>query len=279
MQNNLGIKDTRHLMETIREVYGDDFQEVSLGVFSRRLGRAMELFGMRDPMQLEKALRAREGFYEQLLAVLVPPCTEMFRDPAFWRALREVVLEQLVVRHGEALRCWVAAQGSGEELYSLLILLEELGLRRQATVYCGYLGERGRERIQKGLLPEDTASVDAANYTRYNSAGLLGDYLVREGGQRGLRQDLLAGVEMRRVAAVVSPWESEPLHLVLCRNQFLYFTQRLSEMNMEVLWQSMAVGGVLALGIKERLENLEKGRTFIALNGAEGLYRKRGVNG
>ncbi len=276
----IDIKTTRSLMATIHEVYGDDFQGINLGVFSRRVGRAMDTLGFRDPFLLDRALREKnDTFYDRFLSLLVPTSTEMFRDPAFWRSLRELLLDDLLGKYGQELSCWVASPDHTEELYSLLIVLEELGLRRHAKIYYSYLGESERARMLAGEISAAKASTDVANYTRYSGTGDLGDYLQIKNRGRYLRQDLLEGVQAIRTSASFPNWYTGQMHLVLCRNQFLYFSPSLSERNLQVISKSMVSGGILALGIKERLGNLGNSCTFIALNEEEGLYRNQPRNG
>ncbi|PID90528.1 MAG: hypothetical protein CSA97_02365 [Bacteroidetes bacterium] len=279
LEHTLGPEEARLLIEQIRRQYGDDFSGVPVGVFSRRLGRVMDLMGVRDPEDFARSLGCcRPDFYSRMLDMLVPRTTEMFRDPMFWRTLREQVAGYLVPRYGARLRVWVAAHDSGEELYSLLILLHEMGLLEGATIYGSYLGDRAQERILRGELRGGKVEVDAANYERSQGASSLDAYVEsRADGHRALDGKLLAGVSLLRSSVQLPGWSGrEPLHLVLCRNQFLYWNLTYAQRNMLVLSRALVDGGLLALGIRERLDHLQPGGLFEPWNANEGIYRFEG---
>ena len=273
---DVSIKEARCVIDLIEKLHGDRFTDFSLAVFSSRFNYAMGFFGFRFIDQFVAALRANEdSFYDRFLDIMIPRTTEMFRDPTFWRELRQQVIPDLLRVHGGRLRIWQACFDSGEELFSLLIVLEELGVRGACKVYSNYMCERVRARILGGSLPLSREEVDGANYGRYSRLGSLEKYVTRSTDRRVFDTNLLSGVEFKRMQPEFSKWSDDRVHLVLCRNMFLYFTLPLCGRNVQVLSDSLLSGGVLALGVKESLENIPKSATFTLLNGFERIYRRR----
>lgn len=273
---DVSIKEARSVIDLIEKVHGDRFTDFSLAVFSSRFNYAMGFFGFRFIDQFVAALRANEdSFYDRFLDIMIPRTTEMFRDPTFWRELRQQIIPDLLRVHGDRLRIWQACLDSGEELFSLLIVLEELGVRGDCQVYSSYMGERVRERIMRGYLPMSREEVDGANYGRYSRLGSLDKYVTRSSERRIFDTKLLSGVDFKRMQPEFSSWSGAQVHLVLCRNMFLYFTLSLCGRNVQVLSDSLMSGGVLALGVKESLENIPNSATFTLLNGFERIYRRR----
>lgn len=271
----LGIKEIRAVIAAIRVGYGDDFTDFNLGVLSRRISMAMNRLGMR---QIESFCQALQGgdriLYRRLLAELTPPTTELLRDPSFWRHLRDDVIPPLAEKR-EKLRILQAAYGTGEELYSLLIVLDQLKLREKVEVTCAYLSEDTRLQIQSARLPARRREVDEANLTRFDSSATYSTYVENLHDESIFRPALLDGVTYIRL----SPEYDLPLdvryHLILCRNQFLYFNLQLGARNMQVLFDRLLTGGVLVLGIKEGLDSYQNGSTFTILNREESIYRKK----
>ena len=254
---DIGIKETRELMVLLREKYGDDFNDFSLTIFVRRLGVALEKLGLPTARALRDMLqRGNRSDYDRFLWALLPKTTELFRDPSFWRCLRDRVLPEIAKRAGERFTVWQAALDSGEELFSLLILLQEGGYEG-CTVYCSYLGERMLRQSSSGYLPIRATDIDSANFMRCQLRGQFSDY-VREVSQ---------GPEF-------IPLETEDVSLVLCRNQLLYFNPKLCSRNLEILSRSLRQGGYLAIGVQERLVNLHNCSNFTLFTEQENIYRR-----
>lgn len=269
----IGIKETRRVMEIVRSRYGDDFSDFSLTIFVRRLGEAMAKLRLPSVEVLcDKLERGSREDYDHFLWAILPKTTELFRDPSFWRALRETVLPSIRSRQ-RSFTIWQAALDSGEELFSLLILLQELGYD-DCTVYSSYMGSKMLEQSSRGYLPFRATDVDMANFTRCQLEGQFTDYVEDRGDHRIFVGGLLGGVRYVPQGPIFTKLPDRDVSLVLCRNQLLYYNLTLCYKNLSVLSESVRAGGYLALGVQERLANLQNCSNFTLFNERESIYRR-----
>ncbi len=272
---SLGIKEIRAVIASIRNGYGDDFTDFNLGVLSRRVAMAMNRLSMRDLDVLCQTLeRGDRIFYKRLLAELTPPTTELLRDPSFWLHLREEIIPQLLPQN-DRLRILQAAYGTGEELYSLLITLEELKLRARVEIWCSYLSEDTLVQVKNCAMPLRRREIDEANFERIQAANSYSHYVTETPEAMIFNPDWLNDVHFFRLAPEYKLGADPKFHLILCRNQFLYFNLQLGMRNMQVLFDKLLTRGVLVLGTKESLDSYQNGSTFTVLNQEESIYRKR----
>lgn len=270
----VGIKEAREVMEIVKSRYGDDFSNFSLTIFVRRLGVSLEKLGLSSVRALRDMLQCGiRDDYDRFLWAVLPHTTELFRDPSFWRCLRDEVLPSLASHEGPSFTVWQAALDSGEELFSLLILLEELGYT-DCTVYSSYLGGKMMRQSSSGYLPIHATDIDWANFTRCQLGGQFGDYIQEYEGHRVYKSAMLSRVQYVQQGPVFSPIPARGVSLVLCRNQLLYFNPTLCYWNLSVLAESMRAGGYLALGVQESLANLQNCSTFTLHNERESIYRR-----
>lgn len=270
----VGIKDTREVMALIRARYGDDFSDFSLTIFVRRLGVALEKLGLSSVKSLRDMLQhgPREA-YDRFLWAVIPNTTELFRDPSFWRALRDSLLPSIASRDGRSFTIWQAAFDSGEELFSLLIILQELGYN-DCTIYSSYLGARMLHQSSGGYLPIHATDIDVANFTRCQLRGQFSDYVKECEGHRLFSSELLSRVRYVPQRPEFVPLPERGVSLVLCRNQLLFFNPTLCYRNIATLAESMRAGGYLALGVQESLANLQNCSNFTLYNRQESIYRR-----
>jgi cheR methyltransferase, SAM binding domain len=272
---DLSIKEIRAIIAAIRVGHGDDFSDFNLGVLSRRVAIAMNRLGVRQTEVFCQMLQGGDLlFYKRLLAEITPPTTELLRDPSFWLHLREDVLPSLNSKN-EKLKILQAAYDTGEELYSLLIVLEELKLRADVELTSVYLSEDTLTQIRNCKLPSRRQEVDKANFARFEASVPYEQYISSVADTVQFRRELLADVHFLRLAPVFNLPADPKYHLILCRNQFLYFNPQLGIRNMQNLFDRLRGGGILVLGAKECLDSYQNGSTFTVLNREESIYRKR----
>ncbi len=259
----------------VLERYGQRLSDLALTSAGFRMGRFMAAEGIRDGQELAQRILAGERpVYDGLLASIFPPTTELFRDPSFWSELRDGVLPSLVGIFGQSLRVWVASFDSGEELYSLCVVLDDAGLLPFAEIYASYISEQVRYRSAQGLLPGRRYGLHCENFGRYNPQGELGRYFDDAGAQLRLKPEFLKRVQYLAQGVEFTPVPGGGVHLALCRNQLIFFNNTLGERNVGVLAEALHGGGALALGVCENLENYQNGSTFTPQNSREGIYRR-----
>lgn len=277
---SLSVRELREVVDLLQLLYGVDFSCWSSMQLSMRLVSVVRDFGFRTLTELMRFLvdnRDNGSVYDDFLDHLYVPTTEMFRDPGFWRTLRDVLVPQLVQDRGEELRFCVANQDSGEELYSLLIVLDELGLVHRSSVLFLYMSSLRGNRVRVGLLRDRVGDSDRANFERYSPGGDLDRWVLKEGNTRFFAPDLLQGVDFRSVGIDSDLGEDlQNIDLLLCRNHFLYYTRTSVEVQLVQFLPHLRYGGYLALGIQEHLDRSQREGRFEEWDVGESIYRKVG---
>lgn len=264
------------LLEGVYRVYGHDFRGYAPATLRRRVLHALHAEGLPTVSALQARVLHEPAALGRLLGALSIQVTEMFRDPSFYRALREQVLP--VLRTHPFVRVWHAGCATGEEVYSLAILLHEAGLLERTRLYATDLSAAALEVARQGLYPGEKVDAYARNYAASGGAGDFAGYFIRPDCTRpgGHAQ---VSAELRRHVIwgqhnLVSGGSFNEFHLILCRNVLIYFTRPLQEQVQGLLLDSLMPFGVLALGRHESLEFSAHAGRFSTLNLAEKLYRR-----
>ena len=259
------------LLEGVYRQYGFDFREYAPASLKRRVWRRVlaEKTGTIAGL-LDRVLHDTEAM-ERLLLDLSINVTSMFRDPSFYRALREKIVPLL--RTYPFTRVWVAGCSTGEEVYSLAILLTEEGLYDRTRIYATDINEAVLERAREGVFPIDKMQEYTENY-------------IRSGGKRSFSEYYLAryeGALFERALTENVVWAPHNLvqdrafnefNLILCRNVMIYFDRPLQRRVHELFHESLERFGILALGHKESIRFTGFEDRYEELDAAEKLYRK-----
>lgn len=264
--------EIRLLLEGIQAVYGYDFRDYAAASLKRRLTHwlAESEFATFSLAQ-SRLLRDRRVF-ESLLEGVTVNVTEMFRDPAFFRALRTQVVPFL--KTYPFVKIWLAGCATGEEAYSMAILLNEEGLAGRYRMYATDINEAVLERAQEGVIPIAEMQRFTRNYQKSGGSASFADYYTA----RYDRAMLSAAVKKDIVFAphnLAVDAEFGEMHMVLCRNVMIYFKPALKERCLRLFDGSLPPGGFLCLGLKETLENRNIGDAYEELVPAMRIYRKR----
>lgn len=261
----------RLLLDGVYEAYGYDFRNYSEASLKRRIRHWLE---ERDYPSLSVAqgeiLRDRAVFTSFLQGLTVN-VSEMFRDPKFFKTLREQVLPFL--RTWPFIRIWVAGCAGGEEAYSLAIVLHEGELLRRCRIYATDINEAILDRARDGIF----ALRDMQNFTRnYQLAGGTGefaDYYTARYDRAlmlpALRENILFTPHNLAVDA-----DFGEMHLILCRNVLIYFNPTLKERALGLFDTALTAGGFLCLGLKETLEIRSIAASYREITRGMRIYRK-----
>lgn len=271
----IGIVETRNVIKTLLDTYGYDFRDFALTSFKRRLEDVIMKNGLRDSEGLIGRLLNNKDFFEHFLKDISPETTEMFRDPSLWRCLREEIIPA-IVKSSSKLKIWVAAFDSGEEIYSLCILLKEMDLLDKFEVFASTISDEVTKKIKSGRLDIKQLEVNEANYDRSNGTKRYTDYhtTANSSGTIIIDTSLVDNVKFVKQDTLFSNAPSG-MRLVLFRNQLIYFNQLLQDKTLNAVHGSMVPGGYLALGAKETLENTNSSNKFTVVNDAEKIYKKK----
>jgi len=269
----IGIVETRNVIKTILDNYGYDFRDYALTSFKRRLEQVITNNGFKDADGLIDRLTNSKEYFDVFLCDITPETTEMFRDPSLWRTIRDEIIND-ITKGSTRTKLWIAAFDSGEELFSLAILLKEAGLLSEVQLYASIISEKTINKIKSGRIDARELEVNDANYVRFNGKRNFSDYYKIENGQAIFDTSLIQGVNFIKLNTV---YDNVPggIKLALFRNQMIYYNQILQDKVLNQLSNSVVPGGYMILGVKETLENTGMNNRFTLFNDPEKIYKKK----
>jgi chemotaxis protein methyltransferase CheR len=259
------------LLEAVHRRYGFDFRQYAPASLRRRLRRRMDGESVETVSALQDRLLHDPAVMERLLLDLSVNVTAMFRDPSFFLSFRKRVVP-LLHTYPYA-RLWVAGCSTGEEVYSLAILLAEEGLAERVRIYATDINEAVIERARLGVFPLDKMQEYTQNYIRAGGTRSFSEYYVARYEGARFAQELVDGVVFAQ-HNLVSDAVFNEFNVITCRNVLIYFAQPLQERVHRLFYDSLATFGVLALGQKETIRFSPHERAFEELDADERLYRK-----
>jgi chemotaxis protein methyltransferase CheR len=259
------------LLEAIYRRYGFDFREYAPASLKRRVWRRIGLEGLATVSGLQERLLHDPQVMERLLLDLSVNVTAMFRDPTFYSSLRQTVVPLL--RTYPFTRIWVAGCSTGEEVFSLAIMLAEEGLYDRTRIYATDINEVVLEQAKQGVFPLDKMQEYTQNYIRSGGDRSFSEYYVARYDGALFSRSLLDNVVFAQ-HNLVSDRAFNEFNAILCRNVMIYFDRTLQNRVHDLFYESLEMFGVLGLGHKESLRFTPREDSFEELNGQERLYRK-----
>jgi len=259
------------LLEGIYRHYGFDFRDYAYASIRRRLWRRIEAEGLPSVSALQARVLHEPALMERLLLDLSINVTAMFRDPGFYQAFRDVVIPQL--RTWPFIRIWHAGCSTGEEVYSMAILLEEEGLYERARIYATDINEVVLEKARGGIFPLDRMQEYTENYLRAGGNRAFSEYYTARYDGALFSPSLLRNVVFAQHNLVTDRSFAE-CTVVLCRNVLIYFDKDLQERVHGLFYESLARFGILALGAKESLKFSKYEDCYEAVSPRDKIYRK-----
>ena len=261
------------LLEGVFRLYGFDFREYAPASLRRRVWRRVQAEGLSTISGLTERLLHDRATMERLLLDLSINVTAMFRDPTFYVAFREQVVPLL--RTYPYTRIWVAGCSTGEEVYSLAILLAEEGLYERTRIYATDINESVLERARTGVFPLDKMQEYTQNYIRAGGTRAFSEYYVAAYDDAQFKRTLIENVVFAQ-HNLVSDRSFNEFHVILCRNVMIYFDRKLQDHVHRLFYESLVNFGILALGHKESIRFSPYEQRYEDLDAGEKLYRKVG---
>jgi chemotaxis protein methyltransferase CheR len=259
------------LLEALYRRYGFDFREYAPASLRRRVNRRVKLEDLPSISALQEQLLRDPDVMQRLLLDLSVNVTAMFRDPTFHLALREKVLPLL--RTYPFTRIWVAGCSTGEEVYSLAILLEEESLYDRSRIYATDINEDVLGRARLGVFPLAKMQDYTRNYIASGGKRSFSDYYTSAYDGAAFDRSLMRNVVFAQ-HNLASDRSFNEFHVILCRNVMIYFERALQQRVFELFDESLARLGILALGHKESLRVSAQADRYEELDGTERLYRR-----
>jgi chemotaxis protein methyltransferase CheR len=259
------------LLEAVYHRYGFDFREYAPASLRRRVNRRVKLEELPSISALQDNLLRDPDVMHRLLLDLSINVTGMFRDPTFHLAFREKVVPLL--RTYPFTRIWVAGCSTGEEVYSLAILLEEESLYERSRIYATDINEEVLERARLGVFPLSKMQDYTRNYISTGGKRSFSDYYVSAYDGAAFDRSLMRNVVFAQ-HNLASDRSFNEFHVIVCRNVMIYFERSLQQRVFELFDDSLTRLGILALGHKESLRTSAHANRYEELDTAERLYRK-----
>ncbi|MGI8497387.1 MAG: CheR family methyltransferase [Gemmatimonadaceae bacterium] len=259
------------LLEGVFHQYGFDFRSYAYSSIRRRIWKRIEAEGLATISALQERVLHEPAVMERLLLDLSINVTAMFRDPGFYRVFRAQIVPLL--RTYPFIRIWHAGCASGEEAYSMAILLEEEGLYDRTRLYATDINEVVLQRAKAGIFPLDRMQEYTQNYQLAGGTRSFSEYYTAmyDGALFGPR--LGRNIVFAQHNLATDRGFSE-FHVVLCRNVLIYFDKTLQNRVHTLFYESLGMFGVLALGNRETLKFSEYESCYEELDAREKLYRK-----
>lgn len=260
------------LLEALYRRYHYDFRHYARASIKRRLRQAREQMGFASLSALQDALLHEQPVMTRLLDYLTVQVSEMFRDPSYFRAIRDKVVPHL--RTYPSLKVWIAGCSGGEELYSLAILLHEEGLLGRTLLYATDINPAALETAQKGIYALDRIAAFTRNHQRAGGKSSLSDYYTTAYGRAVFDKRLREQVVFSDHSLVTDAVFAE-CQLISCRNVMIYFDRPLQDRALALFRDSLSRRGFLGLGSKETLRFSDHADAFTEFVREEKLYQRR----
>lgn len=266
--------ELRLLLDAIYRRYHYDFRGYSVASVTRRLRQARDHFGCATLSQLQDRVLHEPAVLPELLSYLTVQVSELFRDPAYFRAIREQVVPHL--RTYPSLKVWVAGCSAGEELYSLAILFREEGLFERTMFYGTDINPEAIRRAEAGVYEIERVPLFTENHRLSGGKSSLSDYYTAAYGAAVFDKTLRTRAVFSDHSLVTDAVFAE-VHLVSCRNVLIYFDRELQDRAVGLFKDSLVRKGFLGLGAKESLRFSAHADAFTEFARDERIYQKRGT--
>ncbi|MCP3924382.1 MAG: protein-glutamate O-methyltransferase CheR [Desulfobacterales bacterium] len=239
------------LLETIYRQRGYDFRNYARASLERRVRTQMDSFGLKYISELIPYMLYDDATFDSFLRNMSITVTDMFRDPHFFKALRTQVIPNFAAL--PYIKIWCAGCATGEEVYSLAIILKEVGLYDRCQIYATDYNTNSLDIAKNGQYPLDKMKQFITNYNKAGGNKIFGDYYHARYNfvklHKGIREKIVFSHHN-----LVSDSVFGEMNLILCRNVLIYFNQILQNRVFTLFNESLANGGFLCLGTRESLE-------------------------
>ena len=272
-RNDLETLEIDLLLEAIYRHYGYDFREYARASLKRRILHCMEMEGLRNISALQERVLHDPACMERFLMTLSINVTSLFRDPEFFLMFRRKIMPTLGTY--PFLRIWHAGCSTGEEVYSMAILLEEEGLYDRCRIYATDMNDSVLQQAREGIFPVQIAAQGAANYAKAGGKRSLSEYYTSAYGNAIFRASLRDNLVFSQHNLAVDGSFNE-FHVILCRNVMIYFAKPLQQRVHHLLYESLARFGILGLGNKENIQFTPHEQEYEQIAGGYKLYRRIG---
>ena len=260
------------LVEAVFKRYGYDFRHYSRASLKRRIYNFLSKTSFNKPTEIIPQLLYDRTLLESLIYNLSITVTEMFRDPFVYKTIREKVISFL--KTYPFIKIWHAGCSTGEEAYSIAILLKEEGLYDRSQIYATDFNDEALEKAKQGIYPIENIKEYTANYQACGGKESFSKYYHSKYGSVIMNQELNKNITFAN-HNLASDTVFGEMQLIMCRNVLIYFDQPLQNRALKLFYESLALNGFLCLGTKESIQFSDFQEHFKTINKKARIYQKR----
>jgi len=260
------------LLEAIYQRYGYDFRNYARASVERRARQLRERLGAASIGAMIPMLLHDKALLGSVLKEFSITVTEMFRDPFVYRGIRQEIVPML--KTYPYIKVWLAGCATGEEAYSLAILLREEGLQGRAIIYATDFNDVALDKARAGIYELERLKVFTANYLKAGGRADFGDYYHARYGAAVMRSELKKDITFANHNLVTDGVFGE-MHLIVCRNVLIYFNKELQARVLGLFRDSLVFDGFLCLGAKETLKFSSLAEEFKVVDPKAKLFQKK----
>ncbi|MBV8251735.1 MAG: protein-glutamate O-methyltransferase CheR [Chitinophaga sp.] len=272
MVEEISNTELQELIFIIQHQYGYDFSDYAQASLKRRFIRFMGHAQLEKLAELKLQLQTDPDFFKKMVEYITVNVTEMFRDPQFYQLLRDDVLPRLATY--PIIKIWHAGCATGEEVYSMAIMLQEAGLLERSRIYATDMNAANLEKANTGIVPLRWMKDYTHNYIQSGGLHDFSDYYTARYDSAIINPALRRNIIFFQHNLVTDHVFNE-FQLICCRNVFIYFNRTLQERVVTLFYDSLAPRGYLALGMKESLLFSKERKKFEVVNGPNKIFRRK----
>ena len=259
------------ILQAIYQKYGYDFRDYAKASIRRRLRYRLTQSNLKTLSEMQHKLLNDKEFFDTLLLDLTINVTEMFRDPSFFKALKEIVIFEL--KKQPFIKVWHAGCSSGEEIYSTAILLKENGMYESSLIYATDTNEMVLDKAKSGIFPIEKMKDFTVNYRKAGGIASFADYYTARYDNAIMDNSLKKNIVFSNHNLVTDSVFGE-MDLIMCRNVLIYFNRELQDRVFRLFMDSLRPGGFLCLGSKETIRFSSFSENFENVIEKERVYRR-----
>lgn len=262
------------LLQAIHQLTGYDFRDYSRTSIMRRIHHRMKMNQMDSVSILQNEVFTTKEMLHQLLQDFLINVTEMFRNPLFFKYMREEILP--IFKKLSEIRIWHAGCSTGEEAFSMAILLKEAGLLEKSKIYATDMNEEVLKIAKEGKIPLSKMKNYTKNYQLSGGKQSFSQYYTTDEEYAYLQEDLVKSISFMQHNLVTDQSFNE-FHMILCRNVLIYFNIGLQNKVQKIFFDSLSTGGILGLGHRETLQFTDVCKFYETKSIEHQIYKKKEI--
>jgi chemotaxis protein methyltransferase CheR len=262
------------LLDAMRLKYGYDFSGYSHDVLKRRIALNASRHGIKSTADMIPKVLQDPGFFTSIVYDLSITVTEMFRDPDFYLDFRQKVIP--VLKTYPFINIWHAGCATGQEVYSMAVILKEEGMYDRARIYATDINQGALDEAEKAIYPAEQIPLYTKNYQLAGGRESFADYYHAKYDAAKMDESLKENITFASHNLVTDGVFAE-MHLIFCRNVFIYFDKVLQDRALKLFRDSLRHGGFLCLGSSETLQFSQVAEQFLEFVEKQKIYQKKTI--